>query len=71
MKIQINLELIPAPKENGTYVNDIYHNMCEGCFFEWIENGCTHLATPTQTVGCLCRQDGKDFIWKEIKNENN
>ena len=62
MKIQINLELIPAPQENGTYVNDIYHNMCEGCFFEY--SSCETLA-----VCDLCRQDGKDFIWKEIKNE--
>ena len=34
MKIQINLELIPAPPENGTS-----SSLCEGCFFQWVEVG--------------------------------
>ena len=71
MKIQINLELIKAPPENGTYVNDIYYSLCEGCFFQWVEDGCMHMATPTQTVGDLCTQGKDNFIWKENGNENN
>ena len=33
MKIQINLELIQAPPENGTHVNDIYYSLCEGYIY--------------------------------------
>ena len=71
MKIKINLELIKAPPENGTYHNDIHYSLCEGCFFQWAEDGCLLLTIDGKnTAGSLCTQGKDNFIWKEIGNGN-